>query len=110
MKSVKSAKLASPGPREVYQLLRNVALGLLHLERTAEGSWTQVHTGSVRVQIEGHLVWLVKESGSLDHCLACQMSDGRRADQSAWAQPGTDPLELLSVWERAQLMAILESS
>lgn len=101
---------AAPTAREVYQLFRDVAMQQATLTLDRGPRWTEVDTGVVSVRIDGHLVTVFKDAGELHHCLGCELDDGRLADQQAWAGPGTDPLELLSVWERAQLLKALEQA
>lgn len=94
--------------RDVYQLFRDVALEQKALRPGAGASWSETDTGAVHVCIDAHRIALFKEAGELQHCLGCVLEDGRRAGQEAWISPGTDPLELLSVWERSQLLKRLQ--
>ena len=99
---------AAVAAREIYQLFRDVALQQRTLTMDRGPRWVEVDTGVVRVCIDAHRVTLFKDAGELHHCLGCELDDGRFVGQEAWDSPGTDPLELLSVWERAQLLAALE--
>jgi hypothetical protein len=94
--------------REVYQLFRDVAMQQSTLTLDRGPRWSEVETDVVRVCIDGHRVALFKEAGELHHCLGCVLEDGRYAGQDAWSSPGTEPLELLSVWERSQLLKRLQ--
>ncbi|MGI3129998.1 DUF7693 family protein [Halopseudomonas pachastrellae] len=93
--------------REVYQLFRDVALQQKTLLPDVGPHWCDVDTGTVWVRIDQHRIALFKDAGQLHHCLRCELDDGRVAEQQAWDSPGTDPLELLSVWERTQLLRAL---
>ena len=95
--------------REVYQLFRDVALEQKVLRLDSGARWDAVDTGAVHVCIDAHRIVLFKEAGELHHCLGCELDDGRVVGQEAWNSPGTDPLELLSVWERAQLLKALQA-
>ncbi|MEL0168087.1 MAG: hypothetical protein VW877_08155 [Pseudomonadaceae bacterium] len=100
----------APTAREVYQLFRDVALQQSTLTLDRGPRWVEVETGVVRVCIDAHRVALFKDAGELHHCLGCELDDGRFVGQEVWNSPGTDPLELLSVWERAQLLKALEAA
>jgi len=93
--------------REVYQALKDVALEQRRVLSKTPHSWQAVVSGEVLVAIDGYQLRLRKEAGSLDYCIGCEAADGRRADMHCWSGAGTDPLELLSVWERARLLALL---
>lgn len=93
--------------REVYQVLKDLALGLRQVYAQQPQRWQDVTTGAVQVGVDGYTLTLFKDAGVLDYCAACEAADGRRADVYSWAGAGTDPLELLSVWERTQLERLL---
>ncbi|PAU89424.1 hypothetical protein CK507_00650 [Pseudomonas sp. WN033] len=95
--------------REVYQRLKDVCLGTATARRHGQQGWNDVHSGLVTIEIDGWLITLNKEAGALDYCAACTTTDGRRVDMHSWAERGTDPLELLSVWELGRLEAVLET-
>ncbi|MCC4260765.1 MULTISPECIES: hypothetical protein [Pseudomonadaceae] len=99
---------ATVSAREVYQLFRDVALQQSALMRDDGPRWAEIDTGVVHVCIDGRRIALFKDAGELHHCLGCELEDGRVAGQDSWRGAGTDPLELLSVWERAQLLKALE--
>jgi len=85
--------------REVYQLLKDVALGTRTLYRL------QAPTGSnsVHVAIDDYTLTLQIDHHRIIHCADCHSSDGRFATLDDWPRLGTDPVELLSAWERRQL-------
>lgn len=89
--------------REVYQVLKDLALGVRHLRSV------RIHAdgGSLTADIDGWALTLGFDGNSLDHCQSCVADDGRLATQQAWPRYGTDPVSLLSVWERAQLERVL---
>lgn len=87
--------------REVYQQLRDAALGIRPLRRLAE----QPETGQVHVDIEGWRLSLDVEGKNLRHCLGCHSADGR--EFNGWQRYGTDPVSLLSTWELAQIERLL---
>ena len=89
--------------REVYQVLKDLALGVRHLRSV------RIHAdgGSLTADIDGWALTLGLDGNSLDHCQSCVADDGRLATQQAWPRYGTDPVSLLSVWERAQLERVL---
>lgn len=87
--------------REVYQQLRDVALGLRPLQRLDQ----QPEPGLVLVDIEGWRLSLDIDGVRLRHCLRCQSAQGRVFD--AGQRFGTDPVSLLSTWELAQIERLL---
>tara|TARA_R110000764_G_scaffold156148_2_gene244095 strand:+ start:90 stop:416 length:327 start_codon:yes stop_codon:yes gene_type:complete len=95
--------------REVYQALKDVALEQRRVISKTPRAWHAVVSGEVQVDVDGYRLRLRKEAGCLDYCIACEAADGRSADMHRWAGAGTDPLELLSVWERAQLIELLSA-
>lgn len=85
--------------REVYQLLKDLALGVRQLRAVS----TTVD-GALSVDIDGWQLLLGLDGQGLDHCTKCRAEDGRVATQiDAWPRFGTDPVSFLSVWERARL-------
>lgn len=93
--------------REVYQVLKDLALGLRRVHATRPQHWQELKTGAVQIDVDGYTLTLFKDAGALGYCAACEAADGRRADMYSWPGAGTDPLELLSVWERTQLEKLL---
>ncbi|MCW8278851.1 hypothetical protein IMF27_27810 [Pseudomonas sp. PCH199] len=87
--------------REVYQQLRDAALGLRLLKCVDQ----QPESGPVQVDIEGWLLTLDVDGIHLRHCLHCQCPDGRAFDGGQ--RYGTDPVSLLSTWELAQIERLL---
>lgn len=83
--------------REAYQVLRDIALGIRVMRRVDRS--LQPNYGLV--------IRLYGEDETLDYCDSCHCPDGRAYAFSASQYFGTDPLELLSTWERAQLERLL---
>ncbi|MFJ5258394.1 DUF7693 family protein [Pseudomonas koreensis] len=89
--------------RDVCQRLREAALGVLSL-RTAEKPGD---AGLVAVDIEGWQLLLDFEGGRLHHCEHCRCPDGREGTLATWQRYGTNPVNLLSTWELAQVERLL---
>ena len=89
--------------REVYQALRDAALGIRPLQRLGE----QPGPGLVQVDIEGWRLTLGFDGDHLRHCQRCQSPDGREGVFDSWQRYGTDPVSLLSRWELAQIERLL---
>ena len=89
--------------REVYQQLRDAALGIRLLQRLDR----QSEPGQVHVNIEGWHLTLDVDGDHLRHCQRCQSPDGREGELDSWQRYGTDPVSLLSTWELAQIERLL---
>jgi len=85
-------------PREVYQQLRDAALGLRPLRRVGD-----------EVDIEGWRLTLDFDGVHLHHCLYCRSADGRKGSLGHWPRD-TDPVSLLSTWELAQIERLLRQA
>lgn len=90
-------------PREVYQQLRDAALGIRPMKRLE----TALTSSQVRVDIEDWQLVLDFEGNRLHHCEHCQHPDGRHGSLDTWQRYGTDPVSLLSTWEMAQIERLL---
>ena len=90
-------------PREVYQQLRDAALGIRPISRLASA----LPGGQVQVDIEGWQLALDFEGNRLHHCEHCKHPDGRQGSLDTWQRYGTDPVSLLSTWEMAQIERLL---
>lgn len=88
--------------RDVCQRLREAALGVLMFNR----SETPADSGLVTVDIEGWRLLLDFEGGHLHHCEQCRCPDGREWQFNS--RYGTDPVNLLSTWELAQIENLLK--
>lgn len=93
--------------REVYQLLKDVALGVRQMS-TGGTSWNELYCGNVLISIDGWKLTLYNDCGELDYCEACVSPDGRVGTFESWSRFGTDPVELLSQWEHSQVEAKLQ--
>lgn len=89
--------------REVYQQLRDAALGIRPLRRLDE----PVGPGQVHIDVEGWHLTLYVDGNHLRHCLRCQSPNGREGEFDGWQRFGTDPVSLLSTWELAQVEQLL---
>jgi len=97
----------SLAPREVYQILRDIALGIRDLQRVSEPRWAEMACGSMTVQADRWMLTLCNEEGSLDHCIHCSSPDGRAYQFDTHHPYGTNPVSLMSTWEHAQLLRLL---
>lgn len=92
--------------REVYQTLRDAALGIHPLRRLD----SPFVPGQVQVDIEGWRLTLDVDSVHLRRCQRCHSPDGREGDLDSWQRFGTDPVSFLSAWELAQIERLLAGS
>lgn len=97
--------MSALSPREVYQQLRDVALGVRLMSRATPTSTC----GQVLVEIEGWQLLLDFEGNRLHHCEQCLHPDGRQGSADTWQRYGTDPVSLLSTWEMAQIERLLKA-
>lgn len=93
--------------REVYQVLKDVALGTRIMHRASQQTWNEIYNGLMIVEIDGWHLTLFNDSDTLDYCEDCRSPDGRIGSLETWQRYGTDPVELLSAWEREQLERLL---
>ncbi|MFJ3010599.1 hypothetical protein [Pseudomonas fluorescens] len=88
--------------RDVCQRLREAALGVLMFNRLEASGAAEL----VAVDIEGWRLLLDVEGGRLHHCEHCRCLDGREWHFNS--RYGTDPVNLLSTWELAQIENLLK--
>ncbi|EJM62333.1 hypothetical protein PMI30_04650 [Pseudomonas sp. GM50] len=93
--------------REVYQVLKDVALGTRIMRRTSSQSLSEIYNGLMTAEIDGWRLTLFNDGGTLDYCEDCRSPDGRIGSIETWQCYGTDPVKLLSGWEREQLERLL---
>ena len=86
--------------REVYQTLRDAALGIHPLRRFDKPAGA----GQVQVDIDGWRLTLDVDGVHVRHC---HRPDGREGDLDSWQRYGTDPVSFLSAWELAQIEQLL---
>jgi len=82
--------------REVCQWLRDAALGTAHLKVLT------AHAGRLSLAIDDCTLVLLSDEQHLS-CLQARDAQGRQGTAEQWSRLGTDPIELLSTWERARL-------
>lgn len=87
--------------REVCQWLRDAALGTARLKVLA------VRQDRLSLTIDGCRLVLLADEQRLSCLQACDRQ-GRQGMAEHWCRPGTDPIELLSTWERTQLDRLLD--
>ncbi len=90
--------MSVPTSREIYQCLRDAALGISAL--VVRG---QQADGLVEVEIDGWRLTLQLDPEGLAHCASARSPDDRHADLQAWQRYGTNPVNLLSIWELQQI-------
>ncbi|WP_260958473.1 DUF7693 family protein [Pseudomonas citri] len=95
--------------REVYQVLKDVALGTRTMHRASQQTWNEIYNGLMSVEIDGWLLTLFNDGGTLDYCEDCRAHGGRVETVEGWQRNGTDPVELLSGWEREHLERLLSA-
>lgn len=89
--------------REAYQLLKDIALGVRTMTCAGEPRWRDSHCAAVPLTVDGWRLTLFNDGGEPGHCVECIAPDGRAGSMDSWGRHGTDPLQLLSRWEREQL-------
>lgn len=95
--------------REVYQVLKDVALGTRIMTRTGSQSLSEIYNGLMPVEIDGWRLTLFNDGGALNYCEDCRAPDGSVGSLETWQRYGTDPVDLLSGWEREQLERLLNA-
>lgn len=95
--------------RDVYQVLKDVALGTRIMTRTSSQSLSEIYNGLMPVEIDGWRLTLFNDGVTLGYCEDCRAPDGRIGSLETWQRYGTDPVELLSAWEREQLERLLNA-
>ncbi|WP_165869889.1 hypothetical protein [Pseudomonas sp. LS-2] len=93
--------------REAYQVLRDIALGVRTMRRLGDYSWTEIYCGLMTVEVDGWVITLYNDCDTLDYCDSCFGPEGRAYTFDSSQHFGTDPVELLSTWEHAQLEKLL---
>ena len=88
--------------RAAYQRLRDAALGVRPLHISAQRG-----EGLVDVLIEDWQLTLAVDAEGLAQCVHCVAPNGDQAGLEDWYRYGTNPTDLLSLWERTQLEARL---
>ncbi|CAM3404134.1 hypothetical protein BZK31_04965 [Pseudomonas floridensis] len=88
--------------RQVYQQLKEAALGIRSLRRLGP----ELVSGQVRIEIDGWHLSLEMAGKRITGCQRCTAADGQQGSTENW--PRTDPVSLLSAWEQAQIERLLD--
>lgn len=102
----------NPAPvntREIYQVLKDIALGTVIMRIACSQPQAKSATGPQHIEADGWLLTLHTEGDHLAYCEQCTSPDGRVATLESWQRYGTNPTELLSGWEREQLERLLKA-
>jgi hypothetical protein len=54
--------------RDVYQVLKDVALGTRTMHRASQQTWNEIYNGLMTVEIDGWHLTLFNDSDTLDYC------------------------------------------
>jgi hypothetical protein len=100
-------KLSELKAREVYQILKDVALGLRTMRRVSDQSCADLHSGVITVEIDGWEMTFFVDCYDFDYCEQCTSPDGRVGSYETWHRFGTNPAHLLSNWEHQQLKGLV---
>nr|WP_253912113.1 hypothetical protein [Pseudomonas sp. CVAP\ len=87
--------------------MKDVALGTRVMKKACNQSWSEIYHGLMPVEIDGWRLTLFNDCNTLDYCEECRSPDGRIGSLETRQRDGTDPVELLSGWERVQLERLL---
>ena len=96
--------------REAYQILRDIALGVRRMRRLGQPSWAEIYCGLMTVEADGWVLTFYNDCDTLDYCDycdSCYSTEGRAYIFDSLQSYSTDPVELLSTWEHAQLEKLL---
>ena len=63
--------------------------------------------GLIDIEIDGWRLTVQVDAEGLVQCLRCQTGEGGDADLSDWPRYGTNPTDLLSIWERGRIEQLL---
>lgn len=95
--------------REVYQVLKDVALGTRIMTRVAGQARDEVEVCQFEIEVDGWRLSIYSGCDSLGYCQSCVAPNGRRWDFDSSQRFGTDPVELMSTWEHATFERLLKS-
>lgn len=95
--------------QEVYQVLRDVAMASRPMRRITSASWNEIYCGLVTVDVDGWVITLFNDRGTLDYCDSCYSPDGRKYEFNSTGPHEADPVELLGQDEHLRLEEILQS-
>jgi len=91
--------------REISQILREAAAATRLTRRITKVGWDEIYCGLMTVDVDGWVITLYNDCGSLDYCDSCYSPDGRKFDFSS--RDVSDPIELLSPGEHLLLEELL---
>lgn len=94
--------------RDAYQILKDIALGVRTMQRTSEASFAELQSGLIAVDVDGWKIAFYIDCCQLDYCEYCSSPDGSLGSNETWHWFGTNPVQLLSHWEREWLEACLK--
>ena len=100
---------SNPTAREVYQLLKDVALGVRAMGLLGLTSGTDPGTQLIDIDVDGWQLRLSCVNTRLERCEHCRSPDARFATLEHWQRFGTNPVDFLSQWEHQQLDRLLEA-
>ncbi|MFK7698011.1 DUF7693 family protein [Pseudomonas caspiana] len=95
--------------REVYQILKDVALGTRVMTRIGRQTWDEVYASHFEVEVDGWRLSIYNDCDSLDYVETCIAPDSRRWSFDSSQRFGTDPVELMSTWEHQTFERLLKS-
>lgn len=91
--------------REVSQFLREASMASRAMRRITSASWNEIYCGLMTVDVDGWVITLFNDCGTLDYCDSCYSPDGREYEFSS--RDASDPIELLTSAEHRQLEELL---
>ncbi|GAB7529160.1 hypothetical protein PS3A_15690 [Pseudomonas sp. 3A(2025)] len=94
--------------REVYQVLKDLALEQRSLRKADVQPVDQTADASVVVEVDDWLLILASDEQGLALCQLCRAPDGRLGTIDDWHRAGTDPVAFLSAWEKQQVERLLK--
>ncbi|MEW2924094.1 hypothetical protein AB1A90_04010 [Pseudomonas juntendi] len=91
-------------------MLRDIALGVRTIRRNGQQSWVEIYCGLMTIESDGWVLTFCNDCDTLDYCDSCYSPDGRAYVFDSMQSYSTDPIELMSNWERAQLEKMLSDA
>ncbi|WP_446739622.1 DUF7693 family protein [Pseudomonas sp. TH39(2020)] len=88
-------------------IITALALGTRVMKRACKQSWSEIYHGLMPVEIDDCHLTFFNDRDTLDYCDYCTSPDGRVGSLGTWQRYDTDPVELLSGWERERLEHLL---
>ncbi|WP_082481869.1 MULTISPECIES: plasmid pRiA4b ORF-3 family protein [Pseudomonas] len=95
--------------REVYQVLKELALGQRTLCKIDEQLDNETGDEPLLVTVDDWLLALSFDEQGLALCQFCRAPDGRLGSMQDWHRAGTDPVAFLSAWELQQVEGLLQA-